>query len=164
MIKNKLHGVINKSEIESAFKKHKFLIKTYLNNKNKIIIVVEKNYSIDFNIEFNGLIKLKIIINKEMYNNFCIMTYPLFKELSNIIPKKGFNHVYPNGDLCYAPPKRPLVEKWRFEDFVQAVDALIYNYFNVEYIGTSGLFELEHGQKGLEQFEFICLKNKKYSK
>ena len=49
---------------------------------------------------------------RKMYDMFCVYTYPKFKEISNIIPKKAFYHMYEDGSICYAPPKRPLVEKW----------------------------------------------------
>lgn len=159
MTKHKLHGVVNKQIIDFAFKKHGFTIKNYTSKNNLITAVVEKDYSKDFNIKFNGLIRLEVSVLENMFDMFCVYTYPMFKEISNIIPKKGFYHIYSDGSLCYAPPKRPLVEKWEFIDFVNAVDALIYNYFSIEYIGRGELFELEHGMAGLKQYEFIYSRN-----
>ncbi len=159
MTKHKHHGVVNKQMIDFAFKKHGFTIQNYTSKNNMITVVVEKDYSKDFNIKFSGLIRLEASVFENMFDMFCVYTYPTFKEISNIIPKKGFNHIYSDGSLCYAPPKRPLVEKWKFIDFVNAVDALIYNYFSIEYIGRGELFELEHGMAGLKQYEFICSRN-----
>lgn len=161
MTKLKHHGAISKSEIEFSFRKYGFIIKSYVKQNNIIVLIVEKNYSKDFNIMFNGLIRLKIFVDENMYDALSINTYPLFQEISNIIPKKSFYHIYRDGSLCYAPPQRPLVEKWKFEDFVKAADSLIYNYFSIEYIGKGELFELEHGQTGLEQYEFIYSRNLK---
>lgn len=155
MTKHKHHGVVNKQIIDFAFKKHGFTIQNYLSENNRITVVVEKDYSKDFNIKFNGLIRLEVSVIENMFDMFCVYTYPKFKEISNIIPKKEFYHIYIDGSLCYAPPKRPLVEKWEFIDFVNAVDALIYNYFSIEYIGRGELFELEHGINGIKQYEFI---------
>lgn len=155
MTKPKRHGVVNKSILDFAFKKHGFTIQNYTSKNNLITVVVEKDYSKDFNIKFNGLIRLEVSVLENMFDMFCVYTYPTFKEISNIIPKKGFYHIYSDGSLCYAPPKRPLVEKWEFIDFVNAVDALIYNYFSIQYIGKGALFELEHGMVGLKQYEFI---------
>ncbi len=159
MIKHKRHGAVNKQIITFAFKKHGFSVQNYASKNNVITVIVEKDYSKGFNIKFNGLIRLEVSIIENMYDMFCVYTYPKFKEISNIIPKNGFYHIYPDGSLCYAPPKRPLVEKWEFVDFVNAVDALLYNYFSIEYIGKGELFELEHGLTGLRQYEFICSRN-----
>lgn len=161
MTKRIHRGAINKQIIEFAFKKHNYMIDDYFDNQDVVTVIAEKDYSKDFNIEFNGLIKLEVIIIKKMYDMFCVVTYPKFREISNIIPKKGFNHIYSDGSLCYAPPKRPLVENWEFVDFVSAVDSLIYNYFSIEYIGSGELVELEHGTAGLEQYEFISLNKSK---
>lgn len=155
MTKHKRHGGVNKQIIDFAFKKHGFTIQKYTSKNNVITVVVEKDYSKDFNIKFNGLIRLEASVLENMFDMFCVCTYPMFKEISNIIPEKSFYHIYSDGSLCYAPPKRPLVEKWKFIDFVNAVDALIYNYFSIEYIGMGKLFELEHGMLGLKQYEFI---------
>lgn len=159
MTKPKRHGVVNKQIIDFVFRKHGFTIQNYTSKNNVITVVVEKDYSKDFNIKFNGLIRLEVSVLENMFDMFCVYTYPTFKEISNIIPKKGFYHIYSDGSLCYAPPKRPLVEKWKFIDFVNAVDALIYNYFSIEYIGRGELFELEHGMAGLKQYEFIYSRN-----
>ena len=64
-------------------------------------------------------------------------------------------HVNYDGSLCYAPPRRPLDEEWTFINFVNAVDSLIYNYFCIEYIGKGSLQELEHGNTGLKQYDYI---------
>lgn len=153
MTKNKHHGQISKSSIISSFKYFNFQIENYIENNNEINVIVTKDYSKSFNIKFDGKIKLDVLINPYMFENFCVFTYPKFIEVSNIIPKKPFYHVYSDGSLCYAPPKRPLDEKWKISDFINAVDSLIFNYFCIEYIGTSNLLELEHGNTGQIQYE-----------
>ncbi len=162
MTKVRHHGVINKNDIELSIKKYGFRIVDYTENNEHIKTIIEKDYSKNFNIDFNGNVKVECIIVKKMYDMFCVYTYPKFKEISNIIPKKAFYHMYEDGSICYAPPKRPLVEEWKLEDFINSIDSFFNNYFSIEYIGKGELFQLEHGEKGLMQYEFIykSLKNK----
>ena len=162
MTKNKHHGQINKSSIIFSFNYFNFQIESYIEKTNEIKVTVTKDYSKSFNIEFDGKIKLEVFINPHMFENFCVFTYPKFIEISNIIPKKPFYHIYSDGSLCYAPPKRPLDEKWKISDFINAVDSLIFNYFCIEYIGTSSLLELEHGNTGKIQYEIYRKLSNKY--
>ena len=155
MIKHKHHGAITKDEVSFSFKSKGFSIENYSEENSKIIVEVKKDYSSSFNIEFNGLIKLKVLIPINLYKYFSILTYPKFYEISNLIPKKAMYHVNYDGSLCYAPPGRPLDEEWTFINFVNAVDSLIYNYFCIEYIGKGNLQELEHGNAGLMQYDYI---------
>lgn len=155
MTRNKRHGVIKKDEIISAFRLKGFHLSNFEEGESIASVTVTKDYSSSFNIPFEGLIKLKVIIHLNMYNLFSVFTFPIFYETSNLIPKKAFYHVYKDGSLCYAPPQRPLDENWNFIDFVNAVDSLIYNYFSIEYIGKGTLKELEHGYTGLRQYNYI---------
>lgn len=155
MTKVKRRTVLSKENITFSLKKFGFYICEYIVDKNNIRVYVCKDYSKSFNIEFDGIIVLEIIINPQLEKQVNITTYPVFKEISDKIPKKAFYHINMDGSICYAPPKRPLEENWQFEDFVNAVDALLYNYFSVEYIGTGELFELEHGTLGLKQYEVL---------
>ena len=75
--------------------------------------------------------------------------------LNDIIPKKIKNHIYSDGSICYAPPERPLNEKWQLIDYFEAVDSLINDWFNKEYIGVSKLHGLEHGEKGKIQYHYL---------
>lgn len=161
MTRVKHHGVINKDDVELAIKKYGFKIVAYSENEKNITTTIEKDYSKSFNLDFNGIIKVECIIIRKMYDIFCVYTYPKFKELSNIIPKRPFYHMYEDGSICYAPPKRPLVEKWNLVDFISSIDSFFYNYFSIEYIGKSELFQLEHGETGLMQYEFIYRASKK---
>ena len=68
------------------------------------------------------------------------------------------NHICLNGNICYGPPSRPINEKWKFIDFVNAVDSMINNYFSKEYIGVGTLTELEHDLKGLRQYDKLIKK------
>ncbi len=155
MIKHKHRGAITKDEVIFSFKSKGFSIENYSEENGKITVEVTKDYSSSFNIEFNGLIKLKALIPISLYKYFSIITYPTFYEISNLIPKKAMYHVNYDGSLCYAPPRRPLDEEWNFINFVNAVDSLIYNYFCIEYIGKGTLQELEHGNVGLKQYDYI---------
>lgn len=155
MIKIRHHGVLNREEIISSFKSKGFSISNYEEINDIAIVSVDKDYSASYNISFDGFIKLKALVHLNMYKVFFFRTYPVFYEVSNLIPKEAFYHVYKNGSLCYAPPQRPLDENWRFIDFVNAVDSLIHNYFSIEYIGNGVLTELEHGYIGLEQYNYI---------
>lgn len=161
MIKSKHHGVINNNEkINNAFKVNGFKVINYVYANDCTIYYALKDYSEKFNIDFNGKITLEIKVN---FNFFKLLTpcfYPNFKEISNIIPKNADNHIYPNGNICYAPPFRPINEKWDFINFVNAVDSMINNYFSKEYIGIGTLIELDHGLKGLEQYNNLI--SKKY--
>ena len=152
-IKNKHHGVINNiQEIEQGFKIKNFKIINYIYARDSIIFYASKDYSKKFNIEFNGEIVLEVIIKFDSFNILNPCLYPKFKEISNIIPKKADNHIYSDGSICYAPPYRPIYEKWRFINFVNAVDSMINNYFSKQYIGIGSLVELEHGKNGLKQY------------
>lgn len=155
------HGVINKKDIEVSIKKYGFKMLDYNENNEYIKTIIEKDYAKSFNIDFNGMVKVECIIMRKMYDMFCVYTYPKFKEISNLIPKKAFYHMYEDGSICYAPPKRPLVEKWNLEDFISSIDSFFHNYFSIEYIGKGELFQLEHGEKGLIQYEFIYRVSKK---
>lgn len=144
--------------IMKLFNLKKFKTIDYIYGNDCTIYHVMKNYSKKFNIEFNGIILLEV---KVYYNPFKILSpcfYPEFKEISNIIPRNIDNHIYSNGNICYAPPYRPIYEKWGFIDFINAVDSMINNYFSKEYIGTGTLIELEHGKKGLKQYNFLISK------
>lgn len=155
MIKHKHRGAITKDEVIFSFKSKGFSIENYSEENGKITVEVTKDYSSSFNIEFNGLIKLKALIPISLYKYFSIITYPTFYEISNLIPKKAMYHVNYDGSLCYAPPRRPLDEEWTFINFINAVDSLIYNYFSIEYIGNGTLIELNHGYAGLQQYNFL---------
>lgn len=155
MIKVKRRGVMNKNFIKSIFKKYNFNIINNIYINNGMLFIVEKNYSSNFNIKFDGLIKLEVKVDFRLNNYLCAFYYPTFREISNLIPKKCENHIYDNGNICYAPPQRPIDEAWEIEDFIVAVDAMINNYFCIEYIGTSTLFELEHGSIGMRQYKYI---------
>ena len=160
MTKVKHHGAITKKDVENVFKKYGFNVVKYSEDEIYINVIVRKDYSKKFNIEFNGIVEVKCSIVKRMYDAFCVYTYPTFKEITNLIPKDAFYHVYSDGNICYAPPKRPLVEKWRLIDFINSVDSFFYNYFSIEYIGTGKLFQLEHGDRGLMQYEYIYRSSK----
>ena len=155
MIKPKHRGAITKDEVVFSFKSKGFSIEKYNEENGKITVEVKKDYSSSFNIEFKGLIKIKVLIPISLYKYFSIITYPTFYEISNLIPKKAMYHVNYDGSLCYAPPRRPLDEEWTFINFVNAVDSLIYNYFCIEYIGKGSLQELEHVNTGLKQYDYI---------
>lgn len=122
------HGVINKKDIEVSIKKYGFKIFDYNENNEYIKTIIEKDYAKSFNIDFNGMIKVECIIMRKMYDMFCVYTYPKFKEISNIIPKKAFYHMYEDGSICYVPPKRPLVEKWSLEDFISSIDSFFRTF------------------------------------
>ena len=160
MTKNKHHGVINKKLVYKSMKKYQFTVEEYEEDINSIFVIIKKDYSKTFNFSFDGVIKLKVTINKKMYELFWRETYPQFTEITSKIPKESFYHIYTNGSICYAPPRRPIDEKWQLSDFINAVDSLINNYFSVEYIGVGCLNELEHGIRGLQQYE--AMRNKKY--
>lgn len=121
-------GVINKKDIEVSIKKYGFKILDYNENNEYIKTIIEKDYAKSFNIDFNGMIKVECIIMRKMYDMFCVYTYPKFKEISNIIPKKAFYHMYEDDSICYAPPKRPLVEKWSLEDFISSIDSFFRTF------------------------------------
>lgn len=153
MTKSKPHGVINYNQnINNAFKVNDFKVINYIYGCDCIIYYVSKDYAKKFNIDFNGQITLEVKVNFNFFKFLTPYFYPKFKEISNIIPKSIDNHIYPNGDICYAPPSRPIYEKWKFINFVNAVDSMINNYFSKEYIGIGTLTELEHGLKGLKQY------------
>lgn len=159
MTKSKLRGVMNNNDrICSAFKINGFKIINYIYARDYTIYYVSKDYAKKFNIDFNGKITLEVKVNFNFFKCLMPYFYPNFKEISNIIPKNIDNHIYPNGNICYAPPSRPVNEKWRFIDFVNAVDSMINNYFSKEYIGTSTLTELEHGLKGLKKYDNLISK------
>lgn len=153
MIKSKRLGPINNHQkIINAFRLNGFKIINYIYARNCTIYYVSKDYAEKFNIDFNGVILLEVKVNFNFFKTLTSCFYPSFKEISNIIPKKVDNHIYPAGNICYAPPYRPIYEKWNFKDFVNAVDSMINNYFSKEYIGNGYLVELEHGQQGLRQY------------
>lgn len=160
MIKNKRRGVIRKEQILSSFKLYNFNVVSYDEHGHIGHVIVTKDYSENFNFDFNGLVKLDVTIDLKLYENFWIFSYPKFIEISNLIPKKPMFHVYQDGSLCYAPPARPLKEKWILSDFIKAVDSLINNYFCIEYIGSGTLIELEHGDIGKMQYEYLSKLNK----
>ena len=155
MTKSKPLGVINESSIKYAFSIFGYKIEKCIETNNLFKVQVSKDFSKSFNITFDGLVRLEAIIYKKMYESFCVFTYPKFVELTEIIPKKGYCHIYPDGSFCYAPPQRPLEEKWNLKDFVNSIDALINDYFSIEYIGYGELKELEHGDVGLLQYNIM---------
>lgn len=155
MTKHKHHIVLNRENITFFLKRYGFEVLDYKIQDKKIQVLVYKDYSTFFNIEFNGKIELEITINPNLSQEVNLLTYPTFKEVSNIIPKKAFYHITKDGCICFAPPSRPMEEKWQFSDFLSSIDAYLFNYFTTEYIGQGELFELEHGQLGLEQYEII---------
>lgn len=118
----------------------------------EIIVIVKKDYSKKFTLNFNGNITLKVVIKKDLFKNFNSLYYPKFYEESGLIEKKANNHINPDGTICYAPYSKPINEKWKIIDFVVAVDSLINDYFNKEYIGRSALHGLRHGKAGLIQY------------
>lgn len=155
MIKNKHLGMITKNEIINAFSSFNFIINSYTDYNDYIIVEVLKDYSLTYNYSFNGNVKLKVIISKKIYIDYSIINYPKFIEVSKIIKRKPYNHISNDGVICYAPPERPLYEKWCFRDFVNSVDAMISDYFEVEYIGKGELKQLEHGNKGIVQYSIM---------
>lgn len=156
MIKNKLHGVMNNHDIiTNSFNTKGFKVVNYIYARDCTIYYVSKDYAKNFNIDFNGKILLEVIVNFKLFKYLIPCFYPSFKEMSNIIPKNIDNHIYSSGNICYAPPSRPIKEKWKFIDFVNAVDSMINNYFSTEYIGKGNLIELEHGIIGIKQYNYL---------
>lgn len=153
----------NNAKIIATFKVNGFKVINYIYARDCIIYYVSKDYAKKFNINFNGKITLEVKVNFNFFKFLTPSFYPTFKEISNIIPKNIDNHIYQNGNICYAPPSRPINEKWKLIDFVNAVDSMINNYFSKEYIGKGTLTELEHGLKGLKQYDnSILKKSEKY--
>lgn len=161
MIKNKPPGAMNNKKIISIFNIKGFDVINYIYAKDCIIYYVSKDYAKRFNIDFDGKIILEVKIKFAFFKFLGAHFYPTFKEISNIIPKNIDNHIYPNGNICYAPPYRPIYEKWKFIDFVNAVDSMINNFLSKEYIGIGCLTELEHGQIGLQQYNNLITQNNK---
>ena len=159
MTKNKHRGAMsNKQKIIHAFTVRNFKIISYIYANDCVIYYVSKDYSEKFNIDFDGKVILEVKIKFNFFESLNSYFYPTFKEISNIIPKKIDNHIYPDGCICYAPPFRPIYENWQFIDFVNAVDSMINNYFSKEYIGIGNLTELEHGRQGLLQYYYLISK------
>mgnify|MGYP006939899604 FL=1 len=147
---------MNEKQITSLFKRKGFVINKYWEEKGTILVDISKDYSKGFNIEFNGYLNLLVKINKNFFGNECKYLFnPAFYELNNVIPKKVKNHFYIDGSICYAPPERPLNEKWQLLDYIEAVDSVINDWFNKEYIGVSKLHGLEHGEKGKIQYHYL---------
>ena len=165
MIDHKRLGVMmTENQIKAYFRQCGFQAISYSSDDKKATIRVLKDYSKSFNIDFDGIVELEVIIFFEMTSNLWLGTYPKFKEITNQIPKKSYNHIYNSGNICYAPTQRPLNEKWKLPNFISSVDAMINNYFTTEYIGTGTLFELEHGDLGLKQYNIISrIRNQKKS-
>ena len=138
-------------EIFIAFERFDFKVTNYIYIKNGYNFFIEKDFSKKFNIDFDGLVKLlvKVFFNYDHLNE---NTFPVFIEQNNVIPKMRHYHIDENGIMCFAPPQRPKIEKWKFYDFVNAVNSMINNYFNKEYVGSKTILELEHGKLGLEQY------------
>lgn len=155
MTRSKHLGANNNKLIIKSFNIKGFKVLNYIYANNFIIYYITKDYSANFNINFNGKVELEVVIPFNFFETLIPIYYPLFKEVSNIIPKNADNHINYNGTICYAPPYRPIHEKWKFIDFVNAVDSMINNYFTIEYIGTSSLIELEHGINGCVQYSFL---------
>ena len=153
-MRRKLLGAMNNHELSLySFRAKGFKIINYIYARNGIIYYITKDYSESFNISFNGIVLLEVTVLFVFFDFLSPCFYPVFKEKSNIIPKIENNHINPDGSICYAPPSRPINEKWKFIDFVNAVDSMLNNYFSTEYIGKGNLFELEHGIIGLKQYE-----------
>lgn len=150
---HKHHGVMNK--YINAFKLNGFTVIQYVYANDSIIFIVEKDYSKKFNIIFDGKVRLQVKIKFAFEKAVNLTTYPEFKELTNVIPKKIDNHIYNSGNICYAPPYRPIYEHWTIMNFIQAVDAMINNYLSKEYVGIGFLKELEHGVAGIKQYQKI---------
>lgn len=147
---------MNDKQIKSSFKIKGFTINKYFEEKGIIFIDVSKDYSKGFNIEFDGYIRLLVKIDKNFFNHkYKYIFNPVFYELNDIIPKKVKNHFYIDGSICYAPPERPLHEGWQLLDYIEAVDSMINDWFNKEYLGVSKLRGLEHGQKGKIQYHHL---------
>jgi len=147
---------MSRKQIISLFKKKGFTFNKYQEENENILIYVSKDYSKGFNIDFNGSINLLIKINKKFFDNKCKYIFnPVFYELNDVIPKKMQNHLNIDGSICYAPPERPLNEKWQLLDYIEAVDSVINDWFNKEYIGVSKLHGLEHGEKGKIQYHYL---------
>lgn len=152
---------MNIIEIKQIFNKYDFKTISFIYAANGLIFIVEKDYSKNFSFHFDGIVRLKVMIYFQMERTLNITTYPEFYELSNKIPKKAVNHIYSNGSICYAPRQRPFQENWNLSRFVSAVDAMINNFFSLEYTGKSLLVELEHGDRGVRQYNNLLRDNKK---
>lgn len=82
-----------------------------------IKVTFEKDYSKDFNIDFDGLIKLNIIYDYEKIKSIQIKEKGKIKELLGEITK--FKEFY---DI-------------KTDDVITIIDMYFSNYFNIEYIG-----------------------------
>lgn len=145
---------MNEKQIKDLFKLRGFNIKAIFVLNQQIELIVYKDYSKGFNIEFDGNVILKIIINK-MFFKFPNVYNIKFYEENNLIPKQARNHFYSDGSICYAPPERPIYENWKLLDYIDAVDAMLNDWFNKEYIGASKLRGLEHGDIGKIQYNIL---------
>jgi hypothetical protein len=71
MTKNKHHGIIiNQQYIKNCFNKYNFFVDEIVTYNNYFKVYISKDYSKDFNIKFDGLIKLEVIISPQMYDYF----------------------------------------------------------------------------------------------
>jgi len=143
---------INENTIRKVFNNMGFKVNKIDFCMGKFYVIVSKNYSKNYNIEFDGNISLKAVIDDRMNIYLSREYYPEFYEVSNVIPHKRQYHINENGSLCYAPYQRPLREKWELKHFVNAVDALVADWFHMQYIGESQLKGLEHGERGIEEY------------
>lgn len=82
-----------------------------------IKVTFEKDYSKDFNIDFDGLIKLNIIYDYGKIKSIQIKEKGKIKELLDEIKK--FKEFY---DI-------------KTDDVITIIDMYFANYFNIEYIG-----------------------------
>lgn len=84
-----------------------------------IKVTFEKDYSKDFNIDFDGIIKLDIIYDDGKVKSIQIEEENKIKELLSEITK--FKEFY---DI-------------ETDDVITIIDMYFANYFNIEYIGKS---------------------------
>lgn len=84
-----------------------------------IKVTFEKDYSKDFNIDFDGIIKLDIIYDDGKVKSIQIEEENKIKELLSEITK--FKEFY---DI-------------KTDDVITIIDMYFTNYFNIEYIGKS---------------------------
>ena len=82
MIKVKHRGAVSRNEIEFALKKYNYKILNYCDSKDLIKVIISKDFSKEFNVKFAGNITIEVTVFKNMYDFFCVFTYPKFKEIS----------------------------------------------------------------------------------
>lgn len=145
-------------ETIKIFANYDFNVNNYFYIAKGFVFRIEKDFSKRFNIKFNGTVILDSYIYFDYdYNN--VNTYPVFIEINDVIPKQIHYHVNPNGELCITYYERPKREKWELKNFVNALNSMLNNYFNKEFVGSKTLQELEHGVTGRQQYyKMVILK------